>query len=320
MKRYPVFSSSSARASRWFGAVALPVAVIGVLAHRLGYLDTLQMFLSILASTLIGLVALLLAILGVIQLWHRGGHGTSSAVIGAFYGILALMPAAVLVAGPFLQGDVLDIATDRKDPPKLERNGVPANLSLPFFMALRSEPSDGQYADIVSRRYRIQPAELHLAAMKAAEGNGWNIVSETQADLLDAPTRFQAEVTTPVLGLVDDVVVRIRPDSIGSLFDMRSASRSTLQDFGGNVARVKAFYRDLDEALLETYGEIDSLAVLEADAELKVPSSVDAVLDDPVDQLNADTQVVPSPAFKPYFKNTEVPAPDDLASEPDLEG
>jgi len=315
MKRYPVFTSNIARLSRRVGAIALPVAVLGVLAHRAGLLEPAQMSFSILLATILGIAALFLAVAGFLQLWNRGGTGAGHAVLGSAYGIAALLPAAALAMGPFLQDSALDVSTDPDDPPAFLQGVEEPVTSNQLLQVLKVRSDAPHSADIVSRRYRMQPAELHFATLKAARRNGWRIVAETPPDLLDDPTGFQAEVKTPVLGLVEDVVVRIRPDRLGALFDMRSASRSALQDIGGNSDRIRNFYGAVDDVLLETYGEIESIEVLD-DAVVLEGDPPEGVSD-----VRADgDEKIPVPEFKPYVEGAEDSSDEDPDSAEDLEG
>jgi hypothetical protein len=57
---------------------------------------------------------------------------------------------------------------------------------------------------------------------------------------------FEASGKTPVLGFIDDVVVRVRASKKGSTVDVRSASRIGDHDLGANARRVQAFQRELD--------------------------------------------------------------------------
>ncbi len=58
----------------------------------------------------------------------------------------------------------------------------------------------------------------------------------------------------PYFSLKDDVVVRIQPDRVGSLLDVRSASRFGSHDFGTNARRIRGFLESLDQVLLRNYG------------------------------------------------------------------
>ena len=60
---------------------------------------------------------------------------------------------------------------------------------------------------------------------------------------------FAAVAKTPLLGFEDDVVVRIRSSSEGTVVDMRSASRIGDHDLGQNARRIRRFLAALDLAL-----------------------------------------------------------------------
>ncbi|PCJ96155.1 MAG: hypothetical protein COA52_02200 [Hyphomicrobiales bacterium] len=63
---------------------------------------------------------------------------------------------------------------------------------------------------------------------------------------------FEATSTTPVLGFVDDVVVRVVATNDGSAVDMRSTSRLGGHDLGTNSRRVRTYLRELDLAVKAT--------------------------------------------------------------------
>ncbi|WP_417685186.1 DUF1499 domain-containing protein [Roseibium sp.] len=312
MKRYPLYRSKAARVSRRVGAIALPVALMAVLFHRIGGLTADQMILAILTATAIGLAAILLAGTALVHLWKRGGRGTLDAVVGTFYGLVALLPVGALGASQVLQGNALDVTTDPVDPPSIvaiAAPGAPGRQDmpvLPLMERLATVAPEHDNSDIVSRRYRIQPAVLHVAALAAASRSGWKVVAEVPPDLLDAPTSFQGEVRSPILGLVDDVAVRIRPDPVGALFDIRSVSRYPLQDLGSNAGRIRAFYREMDEVLLQTYGDVESLTVLEEETEIEAAGLQPA---EPLEEV----PVIPVPAFKPYVEGSDEPVAEDLS-------
>lgn len=70
------------------------------------------------------------------------------------------------------------------------------------------------------------------------------------ADSTDDQTALiQAMARTPLLGFIDDIVVRLQPGAGGVTVDMRSASEFGLHDLGQNARRVRNFLADLDTAL-----------------------------------------------------------------------
>jgi hypothetical protein len=265
----------------------VPVLVIAVLAHRSGLVATPQFLLAISLGSLIGLVALVGALAAMISLWRNGGAGWARALRALVYALVALLPLAGASVA-FVQYPMLsDVSTDPLSPPSLG----PDDTELPTQeqLALQNEA----YPDLVTRRFRISPGELHQAALKVATQSGWQLTAELPPGMPDEPTRFQAVAVSPVFGFRDDVAVRILPDPVGARLDIRSASRVGTHDLGANARRIRGFFRDLDAVLLEAYGVIET-----------VDEEVEGVAPDELPPLDPNAPAPanlppPLPGFKP---------------------
>lgn len=317
MKRYAIHKTASAPASRTIGSIALAIAVTAFLAKRAGLVDADVFALSLAGAGVFALIALLLALVAFHRIWTLGGPGIPAALTGSLFAIIALFPPA-LVAGMLIASPgANDITTDKFDPPAVKPQTVATEQPfLSWTTSLLEEkvwPVVSQYtvsgilsrlepgqraADIVPRRYRIAPGRLHVAGAKALENLNWTVVDELPPDLLDAATRLQAEGSTPVLGLKFDVALRIRPDRVGALLDVRSRSRTPLRDMSTNAGQIRTVFAEIDRVLLETYGDIGRLSVEESDLEETLEPEL----------IEAPQDLVPLPGFKPYFE--EEPTPD----------
>lgn len=314
MKRYPTYHSTGARISRRMGIMAVLVGALSILAHRTTMVSTDVMVYSVLLGTLLGLLALSFGLIAVGRLWIRGGTGASSAFFGVIYGLLALVPICAFASNAILFSSLTDISTDLDDPPQFVfSHGQPQALQIDlpsgFTRASEQVSQRDAFPDIVSRRYRIAPAELHAAALEVAERSGWKIVFELSPDLLDAPTALQVETETPILGLPEDMVVRIRPDAVGALLDVRSVSRLALQGLTGNAKRVRGFFSDMDDVLRETYGNVERLTVLEIEL-VEPDDDVDAAGESEVEGTDLkpttpDATQIPLPGFKPFYEDDD---------------
>lgn len=329
MKRYAVYRTAAAPASRKLGSVGLALAVIAFLAKRFGLIDADVFVLSLMAAAAIALLAVLLALYAFNRIWTRGGPGVPAALTGTVFALLALAAPALIVGLLVLYPGTHDLSTDQAQPPeiKAEASAPPQPFlawfgetveqhvwpALPLEGNARETAGEGalaRYPDIVSRRYRITTAQLHAAGLKAMEGLSWTVVDELPPDLLDSATRLQAEGTSQLLGLKTDIALRIRPDPVGALLDVRARSRTPLRDLSGNADHIRGVFAEIDRVLLETYGDLARLAVEEGTAE-------DAeIRPEPVDEPRA---TIPLPGFKPYFEEDEAPLPDGLELN-DLEG
>lgn len=324
MKRYPSYQSTSAGLSRRLGALAIPTLVVSVLAQRAGLIDPTIMGAGLLTGAALGVCAALAALFAFARLWRRGGKGTSAALTGFSLGGLALAPLVAFGVGLVVFPSLPDVSTDLQNPPSLEAGlGLePGNSRMPeavwsiggsekpaadiagLVQRLSGGADRGQrdlLPDIVSRRFRAQPAQIHSAALRVAERNGWTVTYELPPDLADTATKFQAVAQSAILGLEEDVVVRIQPDPVGSLLDVRSVSRFALPGLSNNADRIRKIMTDLDQVLLETYGDLERVVVQD--------DPLDAGLDTgplPVPENDAPART-PVPAFKPFFEGADEP-------------
>lgn len=331
MKRYATHRTATAPASRTLASCALALAVVAFLAKRFGLIDADVFVLSFMVAAAVALLAILLALFALHRVWALGGPGVPAALTGVVLGLLAIVPPALTVAVLVMRPGGHDLSTDRLDPPALTNADVSREQPFlswfdetlerdvwPTLAKLKSETPGEQagavvvplYPDIVSRRYRISTAQLHAAGRKALEGLGWNLVDELPPDLLDVSTRLQAIGQSQLLGLDHDVALRIRPDPVGALLDVRARSRTPLKDLTGNDDHIRGVFAEIDRVLLETYGDLSRLAVdeEEVDAEGLEPEPVEEPRD-----------TIPLPGFKPYFEEEEAPGPDGVELT-DLEG
>ena len=328
MKRYAVYRTASAPAARTIASVALAITVTAFAAKRFGFVDADVFVLSLLFSAFVALLAIAAAFFAFHRIWSKGGPGVPAALTAALLGGAALFPPAVVVWMLIASGSVNDVATNPADPPELKAQAAaeqqpflswttdlfneqawPLLSDLLQVSALQRIEPDEEATDIVPRRYRIAPGQLHVASATALENLNWVIVDELPPDLLDDATRLQAEGTTQILGLKFDVALRIRPDSLGALLDVRSRSRTSLRDLSTNAGQIRTVLDEIDRVLLETYGNLARLSVEEGEEEDELP---------PV-EIEDQREVIPLPGFKPFFEGADTtnPEAEDL---PDLEG
>ncbi|MBA5776353.1 DUF1499 domain-containing protein [Stappia sp. F7233] len=250
-KYIPPRRSRSARVSYRAGLFAVPVLVIATLSFRGGLISAREFFPAMGLGFVLGAVAVIAALGALVSLWEQGGIGWSKAVRGMLYGGIALIPAAMAVAGVVAYPKLNDISTDINEPPPI------AGRNQDDHPAPNRALQRQAYPDLLSRRFRVTPAELHAAARQVIERQRWTIVGELTPALPDDPSLIQADVRSLVFGFTDDFVIRIRPDPFGARLDLRSASRIGEHDLGANAARIRLFQQDLDAVLLEAYGALE---------------------------------------------------------------
>lgn len=223
--------SRLASAARLAGLVAVALCVLGPLSNQLGTTPPLGGFLAFALGLLLGIAALLLGLAGLFATRAGSGRtGRPAAFTGALIGLVIF--AAGMVASSPGRGlpRINDITTDLADPPAF------ANPALAYPGESFASQQRAGYPDLGPIALAEPPDAAYRAALAAAQGLGWVIVREDAASGV-----FEATDTTAIFRFVDDVVVRVRPESGGSRVDVRSKSRDGQGDVGANAARIRSF-------------------------------------------------------------------------------
>lgn len=299
-KVLPIFRSRLAAASAKSGRLAVPVLVIAALAHRAQFVTTPQFLVLLALGVLLAAFACAAATLAALALWRKGGTGWAQAIRGFVYGALALTPVAFSLHAFATYPRLADVSTDTANPPALATERAFSGAAL----------QEQVYPDLVTRRFRIAPGDLHRAALQVAGSSGWTVTAELPPGMPDEPTRFQAVATSLIFAFRDDISVRIMPDPVGARFDIRSASRFGEHDLGANATRIRHFLEDLDAVLIAAYGAIEPV---EDDTELP-----DLPLADP-DAPPRDDGPPPLPGVKPEAQSTPEDGDGEQTGLPQLE-
>ena len=222
------------------------VAAAGVLGFRLSLLSWRPAVLTLAVVAggmlLVGFASLLL-IYFALRANRRGGiKGCLQAA-----GVSVLPLAAVLYYG--MQGarvpPIHDITTDIEDPPAYEvaiRVRKPDDNS-PFYPGrTAAEQQRAAYPEIVPLLLPVSPEQAFARSLEVAASLRWTVLDKDQQQ-----GRVEAEARTLLFRFTDDIVIRVKPDPIGSRVDIRSASRAGISDLGVNAGRIRQFIQKMKE-------------------------------------------------------------------------
>jgi uncharacterized protein (DUF1499 family) len=231
-------TSRVASASRGVGALAALLFAGVPAAIQLGLMSSKVGFPIFMLGGLLGLVALVLGVIGILRTREGSGReGRGRALAGTLLGG-AIVAVTMATAGPSRSlPPINDITTAPEDPPE-------------FVAALALEPNQGRdmsypgaefaeqqragYPDLGSIVVASSPGDTLDRVAVLVEEFGWQ---QTERD--DASGRLEATDTSAVFLFVDDIVVRVRPQAGGSIVDVRSKSREGRGDLGANAARIR---------------------------------------------------------------------------------
>jgi uncharacterized protein (DUF1499 family) len=177
---------------------------------------------------------------------------------------LALLAAAFLLGAAFVvlplklwlghAPGIHDITTDTVNPPAflatLPARRAEQGASEVYGGAAVAAAQRAAYPDIAPLIVPLAPApafDLALATARAMPR--WTIVATTPPGSGGEAGRIEASAASFWFGFVDDVVIRVAPEGVGSRIDIRSLSRQGRGDLGVNAARVRAYLAALKRAL-----------------------------------------------------------------------
>jgi uncharacterized protein (DUF1499 family) len=227
---------------------SLAVAALAIIIERADWLELVPVLVALGAALLLSALAVLLALASFVSLWTNGGPGFLQALTAVVIGAGMLAYPGYLAYKAHKLPDITDITTDAADPPRFE---VVARLRPPdrnlypglAVSALQKEA----WPDIEPLDVSVSPKAAYDGALAVITKRRWRIV-DTRAPAAGRDGHIEAIARTPIMGLRDDVTVRVRPTRDGARIDVRSASRYGSRDFGANAERVLDLLDDIDGA------------------------------------------------------------------------
>jgi uncharacterized protein (DUF1499 family) len=233
--------------SRRLAIFSLLVAVLAIGIEQWGGLEIVPVLVTFGAALALAGLAILVAIAAYVMLWINGGPGIGAAVTGTIISVALLGYPSYLAYLAYTLPPIKDITTDPIDPPRFEvvARLRPANTSAYPGLATAELQKDA-YPDVEPLLIKVTPMVAYNNAMKVIDKRKWRVF-DARPPQPGREGHIEAIARSPIMGLRDDVVVRIRPARDGSRIDARSASRYGYTDFGANAARVEALLDDIDD-------------------------------------------------------------------------
>jgi hypothetical protein len=180
--------SHAARAARLIASFALVLCGVTLIGHRFAPLETPYFVLLLLISAGCAILAVLLALVGLAQLWRSAAIGGVSAVKALVY---AALPLAIFGFGAeryWTRPHIYEISTDLSDPPEWLATPDAQQLWLPPRHLVTQQEREAQfdaYPALISRRYEGASDRVLEAVRKVAHDYHITIVRAEGADVAD---------------------------------------------------------------------------------------------------------------------------------------
>jgi uncharacterized protein (DUF1499 family) len=238
----------------WSRRIALffvQLLILTVVLHRFGMLAT-PAALNLFGVSLAGLLlAILVAVFGLVRIWFGGQAGAKEAFAGIAIALIGLAAPAYFLANFFLLPHLNDVETTPREPMQftalLAQRPADANPIVEPDLEAAAE-QEKAYPDIRSMELERSSTEVFDMVHEAVKRMGWTIVaSEPPGE--SGPGRIEATDQTLVMGFTDDVLVRVRGDDTQAFIDLRSVSRYGRHDLGANAKRIRGFFDEIKATL-----------------------------------------------------------------------
>lgn len=222
-----------------FGCAFLLVAV---LAARSDWLDGSQALTALAIGLGVVALGMLVAIAAGTAIWFTGYRGARYAALALVLGTLVSAYPATLAAIGWTLPAVNDITTDPEDPPAFAVAAMtrPAGANPLAYPARLAPLQRRLYPEIRPIEVDLPPSDVNGIVAEFVESQRWTLLDQADYRGAEREGRFEMVTRSLILGLRDDIVIRIRHVNGRARIDMRSAARYGRQDFGVNARRVIA--------------------------------------------------------------------------------
>jgi hypothetical protein len=249
----------------WTSRVAVfaaTAAVVTALLHRLALLPTPVAMTMAMAAITGGALAFIMALIAGLDIWVTGRQGAARVFCGTIVALGILAVPASVWAMSFNWPEINDVSTDLAEPPEFteakEERGTDANpVDYPGeqFAALQRQ----HYPDLKSLiipRSTEEAYELVLQALaKLKLKTSLELPPEDEED---EPGFIELSDRSQILGLTDDVVIRVLGEDTSARIDVRAASRYGTNDFGRNAEHARTILKEVAARFEASVPDVDS--------------------------------------------------------------
>lgn len=254
--RQLILEEPMARAAVWARRLilfALSVALTGVIMARASTTDVTAPLAVLGAALLMAGGAGLLALAALVTVWNTGQRGAGHAIFSGLMAAAALAYPAWLGVEAFRVPQIADVTTDVAEPPSFSRS---SRSLAARFGHVPGEPPPGTRETQAKAWPAIEPIVLDLEGdevfgivQKTIAARGWKVIEQVGPGGRSGVGHIDAIERSLILGLPDDITVRVRPLAGRTRIDVRSVSRFGRTDFGANARRILKFSEELEAQL-----------------------------------------------------------------------
>ena len=246
--------------ARWSSRIAVfsaSLLIVAVALHRLTSFPT-QLAVNLFAVGAAGAgLAMLVALVALVQIWRRGLAGAGRAAFGILLPMLLLAWPLTYVPAFLKLPKINDVTTDVAAPPRF--------VTLAKLRTGEANPATYPGARFATEQQKAYP-DLRTFVVDRGVEEAFELVEEVARKLkwkvaaAEPPVGksakgglLEATDQTMVVGFTDDIIVRVEGNATRSRIDVRSASRYGQADLGQNATRVRRFLAEMQSRVDGTF-------------------------------------------------------------------
>lgn len=233
-------------ASRWATRAALfafGLLVAAAFLHRVVGMATPVAFNLVVVALGIAVLSILAAVVAALIIWRTGRPGTARVLFAVTVSLALIALPLVGIAWVREHPLVSDITTDFDNPPRFSavmRLRGPGSNSPVYDRARFADEQQRAYSDIRPIRIDRSSEDVYAAAVDAVKRLKMTPEREEPPDLeAGTPGVIEAVDRSLIMGLYDDVAIRVSGNAETARVDIRSAQRFATGDMGRNAERVR---------------------------------------------------------------------------------
>jgi uncharacterized protein (DUF1499 family) len=249
--------------ARRFALFSIIVSVLSVFVVHSGYLEFTPAMATFGGALVFAGLSILFALLAMIVIWFTGHRGLGQAVSALVIGMGLLAYPGYLGVKAYRLPAINDVATDPADPPRFE--ALAPLRATAIAASYTVEQQRAAYPDLEPLDVTVTALAAFTAAQDVITKHKWTILLARPPQ----PRReghIEAVARSVLMGLREDVVVRVRATPDGARVDVRSASRYGKYDFGSNADRVRALVDEIDSKATDAEKKLQAPAKGQAPA------------------------------------------------------
>lgn len=242
--------ASWARRLAVFAAVA---AIISTIVVRFGFLEVRPALATFFGALCCAGLSILVALAACAAIWQTGSRGMPRILLALLIDALVLAYPGYLALQYRQSPAIHDITTDPINPPRFDtlaqlRVGDGANTAV-YPGLYSAEQQRAAYPDIETVQLDVPVQRAYDLTMRLVTKRKWRVVDARPPQPPRREGHIEAIALTLIMGLREDVAIRVRPDGGGSRIDIRSSSRYFQSDLGSNAARIAKLIEDINNTV-----------------------------------------------------------------------